>query len=43
MNKTELIAAVAEASGKSKADVKDVLDALQLRSSKLLKQVMKSP
>ena len=28
MNKTELIAAVAEASGKSKADVKDVLDAL---------------
>lgn len=26
MNKTELIAAVAEASGKSKADVKDVLD-----------------
>ena len=28
MNKTELIAAVAKASGKSKADVKDVLDAL---------------
>ena len=28
MNKSELIAAVAEASGKSKADVKEVLDAL---------------
>ncbi len=37
MNKTELIAAVAEASGKSKADVKDVLDALTAQIVKTVK------
>ena len=37
MNKTELIAAVAEASGKSKADVKDVLDALTTQIVKTVK------
>ena len=36
-NKTELIAAVAEASGKSKADVKDVLDALTAQIVKTVK------
>ena len=37
MNTTELIAAVAEASGKSKADVKDVLDALTAQIVKTVK------
>ena len=43
MNKTELIAAVAEASGKSKADVKDVLDALTAQIVNCLLYTSPSP
>lgn len=38
MNKTELIAAVSESSGKNKADVKEILDALIAQIIKTVKE-----
>ena len=38
MNKTELIAAVAESAGKNKAEVKEILDALTAQIVKTVKE-----